>query len=116
MGDILVVDDDSCLRDVIVAVLEREGYGCRSAEDGKQALDMSAHAKPALVLLDAEMGVMDGWDCARELRAKHGNGVAIVMLADAPPRAENVADGVLTKPFAIEQLRRVVASYVGPRR
>lgn len=119
LQDILVADDDRDLAEVIVAVLEDEGYACRHACNGQQALDMVALARPALVLLDMEMPVMNGLECAIQLRALYGNTVPIV-IASAAPRAlarsgQVEVDGLLRKPFEIDLLRRTVARYVSPR-
>jgi CheY-like chemotaxis protein len=119
LHDILVADDDRDLAEVIVAVLEDEGYTCRHACDGQQALDMVALARPALVLLDMEMPVMSGLECAQKLRALYGRTVPII-IASAAPRAlarsgQLEIDGMLRKPFDIDQLRMMVARYVSPR-
>jgi CheY-like chemotaxis protein len=118
MRDILVVDDDRELVEVIRAVLEHDGYSCRTAGDGRQALAMSAEAKPALVLLDLRMPVMNGWECARALRAQHGRSLPIFIIAAEPQHATRRnpldADGMLGKPFALSQLLQVARHYASP--
>jgi CheY-like chemotaxis protein len=113
--DVLIVDDDSDMLDAVRAVLGRNGYECREATNGQQALELIADAKPALVLLDMQMPVMNGWECARKLRKSYGRGLPIVVVTaarhSATRRDEADADGVLPKPFAIEQLLRVVGRY-----
>jgi CheY-like chemotaxis protein len=118
--DVLVVDDDHDMVEVMSAVLDGDGYPCRGANNGQHALDLIAERLPALVLLDMQMPVMNGWECARRLRADHGRTVPIVVVTSARHVVEwgdqVDADGVLGKPFSIDQLIRVVARYVQPTR
>ena len=69
---ILVVDDESMIRRLVLANLERAGYDVMSAADGIRALEVYAKApvKPNLVILDVMMPEMDGFECARRLREK----------------------------------------------
>ena len=114
-NDVLVVDDDADMLDVMKFVLDEAGYSVRSAENGKQALEATAAQVPALVLLDMLMPVMDGWQCARELRARYGHIPIVVVTAAENARAfgaEVGADDVLPKPFEINDLLQVVERYV----
>lgn len=58
---VLVVEDDEDIRNVIVDLLESEGYHTESASNGQEALDVLHEiSKPCLVLLDMMMPIMDG--------------------------------------------------------
>jgi CheY-like chemotaxis protein len=59
---ILVVDDDPAARDVLIHLLESEGYEVATAGDGEQALACMRRCAPALVLLDLMLPVMDGFE------------------------------------------------------
>jgi len=59
---ILLVDDDSTVRDSLNDVLLAEGYLIIPAEDGQQALDLANKSPVDLVLLDLNMPVKNGWD------------------------------------------------------
>jgi CheY-like chemotaxis protein len=113
---ILIVDDDQDMSEVVRAVLEAEGYPCRCAANGQQALAEVAAAMPGLILLDMLMPVMNGWEAAHELRQSYGRGLPIVIMTaaeHAEARREGVAaDDVLAKPFELRDLLRVVAKYV----
>jgi CheY-like chemotaxis protein len=115
-SDVLVVDDDPDMVDAITMVLEQGRLPCRSAENGKQALVEIEKRLPALILLDMLMPVMDGWQFARELHARYGRRVPIVVVTAAEhvkSRGEEIgADDVLSKPFNITTLLRVVGRYV----
>ena len=82
-ADVLVVDDDPDLREIVRMMLDCSGYQVRCAGNGKEAIEAVANRMPAVVLLDMLMPVMDGWQCARELRARYGRSVPIVVVTAA---------------------------------
>jgi CheY-like chemotaxis protein len=115
-GDVLVVDDDPDLMEIVRIMLDSSGYEVRCARNGREAIEAVAQKKPAVVLLDMLMPVMDGWQCARELRARYGSGIPIVVVTAAEharARADQAGgvDDVLPKPFDMDDLLRVVARY-----
>ena len=65
---ILVVDDTEFNRDLVVQLLE-EDYDMVIAENGAEALTVSASERPDLILMDLGMPVMDGWEATRRLKA-----------------------------------------------
>ena len=67
-GDVLVVDDDRAIRELLRAVLQKNGWSVREASDGAEALDAVQSAVPALILLDLTMPVMDGFAFLHRLR------------------------------------------------
>jgi len=104
---ILVVEDDFGIRSALVALLEDEGYLVEEAENGVEALVCLERQRPALVLLDMRMPVMDGWQFAQELRARQIEVPLVVMTAarDAQAWAEEIAAAAyVTKPFDHEAL------------
>ena len=106
-GPILVVDDDSAVRDVIVASLLSEGYATREAVDGAQAVKVIEEGHTSLVILDMQMPVLDGWGVASELKARDLHPPILVVTAGL--NAERVsrdvgAAGFLGKPFEITEL------------
>jgi|GEM_PF-350142 len=119
---VLVVDDDQFIRDCVRQALEEEGYDVIAAEHGRAALEYlerlqrAGQRQPALILLDMRMPVMDGWAFARRYRAlpvDHAPIVIVTAAADAAGRAEQIgADGVLAKPFDLDELVVLVRRYV----
>lgn len=91
------------------------GYSSRIAENGALALEAVAARPPAVVLLDMLMPVMDGWQCARELRARYGDTIPIIVVTaaeDARGRGAAIgADAVLGKPFELEELLELIKRY-----
>lgn len=66
---ILVVEDDPGARALLSLILEREGYSVIAVEDGETCLTVYPQFQPDLVLLDAILPGIDGFDCCRTLRA-----------------------------------------------
>lgn len=66
---VLIVDDNVALLNSLSSVLRESGHAVKTAEDGRQALDVAADWRPEVVLLDAAMPQMNGFEVARRLRA-----------------------------------------------
>ncbi|MDB6170476.1 MAG: rpfC 5 [Verrucomicrobia bacterium] len=66
---ILVVEDDVATREMIVRLVEREGWMAIPAENGRRALELLRTFTPSLVLLDLLMPEVDGFSVLREMRA-----------------------------------------------
>ncbi len=111
-GPILVVEDERPLREMVLSVLNDEGFPTRGAVNGREALDAAAGCKPSLLLLDMALPILDGTAVARGLRALYGDTVPILLMtADgrAATKAEQIgAFGYLQKPFGIDALLAAV--------
>src|ERR687885_289473 len=122
--DILVVDDDSELREQIRRLFERDGHRVMAVPDARSAVDRASTDRFDIVLLDIGLGPgPDGYDVCRTLRERR-NVVPIIMLtaydseADAVLGLEAGADDYVTKPFGPAELRsriRAVLRRAGPR-
>ena len=115
---ILLVDDNTDMRDYVRRLLTHQGYQVETAMDGMAALAMVRRQVPDLVLTDVMMPQLDGFGLLRELRSDPmTQDVPIVLLsarAGEEARIEGLAAGAddyLTKPFsARELLARVEAT------
>lgn len=67
---ILIVDDDAAGREVLVSILEPDGYELILAENGFQALDLASAIHPDIILLDIMMPGMDGFEVCRKIRGE----------------------------------------------
>ena len=78
---ILVVDDEPDIIMFISKYLEHNDYNVITAANGKEALEKAANEKPDLILLDARMPVIDGWETLERLR-KHSdlNNTPVIMV------------------------------------
>ncbi len=117
-GPILVVEDDPDLLALMEMILVDAGRGVRTAPEGAAALERAAEQLPSLVFLDMRMPGMNGWDFAREFRARHGRACPIVVVTaaeNARQRAEEIgADAWLAKPFDIDEVLALVDRFLGP--
>src|SRR4029079_8886731 len=112
--DILVVDDESELREQIRRLFEREGHRVMAVADGRAAIDRARTDHFDIVLLDVALGAgPDGYEVCRTLRGRR-NVVPIIMLtaldseADAVLGLEAGADDYVTKPFGPAELHRQI--------
>jgi DNA-binding response OmpR family regulator len=110
-ADVLVVEDAPDIRGLIVHHLERDGFRCRTAGTGPDALAAVRAALPALVVLDVMLPGMDGLEVCRRLRADStAAAVPIIMLTAKADEVDRVvglelgADDYVTKPFSPREL------------
>jgi two-component system alkaline phosphatase synthesis response regulator PhoP len=67
---ILVVDDEEDIRDLLVHLLEKEGFQTKVSSNGNEGLKIALNWLPHLILLDVMMPEMDGIETCREIRNK----------------------------------------------
>lgn len=108
---ILIADDDPLLRTLVEHKLSLAGHRVIAAEDGAQALSEIARLKPDLVVLDAMMPVLDGFEVLRRLKSDPATaGLPVIMLtalkreADIVGALELGAADYLVKPFIPDEL------------
>jgi two-component system alkaline phosphatase synthesis response regulator PhoP len=108
---ILVVEDDSTLRDTLAYNLRSEGYDVVTAEDGVAALDIARKQPLVLVLLDLMLPRLSGLDVCRQLRAQPETAnIPIMMLTARGEETDKVvglelgADDYVTKPFSWKEV------------
>lgn len=118
---ILVVDDELHIRQAVQAALEGEGYQVQTAENGKEGVDKCKLWKPALVILDIRMPVMDGHMAGIEIRYDDSlKATKIIYLsanADEDNRSLALGHGAetfLSKPFKVDELLAKVDEILNP--
>ena len=106
---ILVVEDDSRMRELLRRGLSEEGHVVLTADNGRDALSLAATGEFDLLLLDVMLPGLDGFQVAHSLRAAHDR-TPILMLTARDDTADVVhgldlgADDYLTKPFSFDVL------------
>ncbi len=105
---VLAVDDDVYQLDLLTYALRREGYTVLTAVDGEQALRAYEAEAPALVLLDANLPKLNGFEVCRQIRR---TSEVPIILVTARQDEEDIlrglqlgADDYVTKPFSAKQL------------
>src|SRR3954454_19807512 len=120
--DILIADDDPVLRNAVRRLLEKQGYRCTEAEEGRQAVELDRRQRPQCVLLDLAMPDLDGFADARLLRSDprthdvHIN--CLTGLTDSGAREQAHlpgCEGFLTKPVDGAALLDLVQRQVKPQ-
>jgi two-component system chemotaxis response regulator CheY len=114
--EILVVDDDADLLFTVRELLLELGFAVRTAANGREALQELSRERPAAVLLDMRMPVMDGWGFAAELRKRGDTMPLVVMTAatDARSWAEQIhARAYVSKPFEPDEIVRALNAAIG---
>lgn len=111
MKKILLVEDDTSLRENVAELLELSGYTVCSASNGKIAVPMAIKECPDLVLCDIMMPEMDGYEVLEELSTKESTRYIPFIFISAKTERQDVrrgmnlgADDYLTKPFEEEEL------------
>ncbi len=116
MATILIVDDLSANRKLLVALLRCEGHRLVEAADGREALTAVRTKRPDLVITDVLMPVMDGYEFVRQLRLDPAtSGIPVVFCTahygQREARALALSSGVsyvLTKPAEAEDVLQIV--------
>ena len=110
-SDVLVVEDEPDIRNLIVHHLARDGFRCRTAGTGAEALTRVRAAVPDLVVLDLMLPEMSGLEVCRRLRGDPATAaVPIIMLTAKADEVDRIvglelgADDYVAKPFSPKEL------------
>lgn len=112
MHKILVVDDEQETVEAVKIRLEANNYKVMTACDGIEALDKAYNELPDLILLDAWLPKMNGWEVCRKIKADTKlNTIKVIFLTARTEKSDELigtqilkADGYITKPFESERL------------
>lgn len=108
LPEVLLIDDDLVSREVAATLLTMIGYTVQTAESGPASLKMleTGAIRPGVILMDAQMPGVSGIEFVRELRAAvHAAAIYIVSGSQPPEEVVSAADGLLLKPYTVEELR-----------
>lgn len=121
MPTILLVDDDPAVREMLRELVplscnEFEVVG--EASNGLQAVEMAVELHPDVILMDVRMPLLDGIGATRRIKQEFGCASAVVVFSSFPwPELELAAREAgamchLSKPFAVEELRKALMEAV----
>ena len=80
MAKILIADDSDMMRKIAKMTIEKGGYQVVEASNGAQAVELAQKELPQLILLDAEMPEMDGWEASKAIKANPATSSIPVLL------------------------------------
>ncbi len=106
--EVMVVDDDDDVREMLVLVLEAEGFRARSASNGAEALEELRTFESGVVLLDLRMPIMSGWDVIEELRRRRSLDRVPIAICTSSPSDAPKGFPVLPKPVDFDQMIAVI--------
>ena len=117
---ILVVDDESAIRDVLTFFLTDEGYDVIQASNGEEALELAEREELRAILLDILMPGIDGIETCKRLKAKEETRFIPVIMATAlwdrcTEAIDAGAEDFVTKPFNLTELSHRVKSILRVR-
>ena len=114
-SSILVIDDDSNVRDLIQRTLERVGFRVLLATNGTDGLRLAREFKPAAITLDVMMSDMDGWSVLANLKADPDVAdIPVIMLTMVDDKRRGFAlgaDDYMTKPIDRKRLVNLLMKY-----
>lgn len=116
MIKVLIIEDDSAIREMLMRRLTLRGFAVEAMPDGESGLARLRQSLPDVLLLDHGLPGISGWDVARKLRADPSLAklpiIALTAHAGEPVRKEALAAGCdvfLTKPVDMKALERAIA-------
>lgn len=101
---VLIVDDDPAVLKLLAKVIKSNGLDCDTVESGEEALKLLSENSYALMLLDINLGGMDGFEVIEKLRSE-GNQIPIFIISGRREDYDTLyglgigADDYITKPF-----------------
>jgi DNA-binding response OmpR family regulator len=114
---ILVVDDDQDIREIIMYILQSEGFEVAGLDRGSAVVGTVQETRPDMILLDVQLGDMDGRDVCRSLKQEAATrDIPIIMISanhgwHGLQERKCEADDFLAKPFDLNELVNHVKRY-----
>ena len=108
---VLVVEDDDSIVEALNFLMETAGFTVRIARDGLEAIDMAKQSTPDLMILDVMLPGCDGFEVARDVRARNNSKDTPILMLTAKNRpidqekaTELGVNAFMTKPFSTREV------------
>ena len=114
---ILIVEDDNDLCGIYKEILELYGFDVKIAVNGLEGVEKFKETKPSLVIMDADMPVLDGYKAFKQIKEIDNNAQVIIVtgFADNEPKSiEAIKEGlikIISKPIGVNDLLDLVKKY-----
>jgi CheY-like chemotaxis protein len=119
MKRILLIEDDQAITDLIMILLEREGYKVITSSTAETGIRLAASRPPDLVLMDIALPGMDGLEATRILKSREATRNVPVIALTAQARKEDAeqaalagCDGFISKPLSTQAFLVEVAAHI----
>ncbi|QXH79587.1 fused response regulator/phosphatase [Pseudomonas salmasensis] len=129
---ILIAEDSAADRLLLASIIRRQGHQVLTVSNGAEAIEVFARERPQLVLMDALMPIMDGFEAARQIKQLAGEALVPIIFLTSLRESEALAqcldaggDDFLPKPYnplilaakinAMDRLRRLQATVLQQR-
>lgn len=119
MLQVLIVEDETPIRELLNDFLSDEGYGTLVAENGQHGVEIALETLPDLVLMDLMLPLLDGFAAMRALKGhpRTRDIPVVVMSANSTllldTGEQRLADATIRKPFDLDDVLQVVQSRIG---
>src|SRR5450830_860769 len=117
MTAILLVDDEPAISEVLSRALRRRGFEVRVETTGKDTLYAITEAVPDALVLDINLPDLTGWEVLRRLSPRDRERLPVIVFSASPLAPSRVSEfhpaGVLSKPFPVEALVRLILDAAG---
>ena len=118
---ILVIEDNTDMREFLQRILKRRGYGYLGAVDGAEGMALALAERPDLILMDLALPVLDGYEATRLLKANPEFAATPIVAVTAHARIvdqeraiESGCDAYISKPYSIRQLFELIEQFLPP--
>jgi CheY-like chemotaxis protein len=119
MKRILVVEDDPIIMNLIVILLEREGYGVVQSGTAEDGISLAASSPPDLILMDVALPGLDGLEATRILKGRPDTrSIPIIALTaqamkeDVEKAARSGCDGFIAKPISTRPFLEEISRFL----
>ena len=120
MAKVLIADDSDMMRKIAKMSIEKGGHQALEASNGTEAVEIAKNEMPDVILLDAEMPEMDGWEACKAIKTNTPTSkIPILMctghdLSDEEDELKKVgAKGFITKPYNVAKMVEVINKVLG---
>lgn len=115
---ILVVDDDCCIRHIVNRMLSMMGFDVTEARDGMEAFNLFLEHYFDMVITDFNMPIMDGLTLSRHIKENSPSTPTVLMTAEdrgyiIEKTRESKVDYIISKPFRFEDIEKTVRKILG---
>ena len=118
---VLVIEDDPDLRRILCLQLAKLGYRTQEAENGRVGFEIAQADPPELILLDLMMPELDGFQVLKRIKSLDSLTAIPVLILTAShddrhrrKSVSHMANGFMTKPYTIDQLREETGRLLAP--